>query len=278
MKSKIQAGLSVLIFATALLGCATAPSPSPSSPSSTSSPAPTTAPPQRIVVTGESVDQFLRNLRPRENQPVFLGVATRLRNRDEEEVMAILHAAEQASRYVRMAARYQVVSQTSGRSLGVQDGITAEWDANLADRLVESVTVLQILQDNEGTYILATVDGIPPLPAISVDPSSEAEPEWVTRPPRIPGFIVTTGVSLKSRRFRDSIDSADQEALKEILSQTSSSVRMLEDRREVDRQGTSMSTTVAQEAAATLRQFLVIARHASADGRYYYSLVIAREE
>ncbi len=270
MKRRILTGLIVLSVAAVLLGCATT--------SSASTTPAATAPPQRTVVTGATVDQFLRDLRPAGTQPVFLGVASRLRNRDEEEAVAILHAAEQASRYVRMAARYQVVTQTSGRSLGVQDGIAAEWDANLADRLVDSVNVLQVLQDAEGTYILATVDGIPPLPAIRIDPAGSGEPSWVRRPPEIAGFIVTTGVSLRSRRFRDSIDSADQEALKEILSQTRSSVRMLEDRREVERQGTSMTTTVAQEAAATLRQFLVISRHASADGRYYYSLVIAREE
>lgn len=260
-----------LLLAAVMAGCASAPPPEPQQ---QDRPARTV----RTAAPGETVDHFLRELRPRGTQPVFLGVATRLRNRDEEEAVAVLHAAEQASRYVRMAAWYQVVSQQSGRSLGVQDDIRAEWDAGLADRLVDSVEILQVFQDQEGTYILATVDGIPPLPAMNLGASEAGEPAWVRRPPDIPGFIVTTGVSLRSRRFRDSIDSADQEALKEILSQTRSSVRMLEDRREVERQGTAMTTTVAQEASATLRQFLVIARHASADGRYYYSLVIAREE
>lgn len=225
-----------------------------------------------------SIEQFLREHRPRGSQPVFLGVATRLRNRDDEEQNAVVHVAEQASRYIRMAARYQVVSQQSGRSLGVRDDIRAEWDVGLAERLVGSVEVLQMFQDQEGTYILGTVAGIPPLPDLNLETTKAENPFWVHQPPEIPGYIVTTGVSLRSRRIRDSIDSADQEALKEILSQTRSSVRMLENRREVGGQGTTMNTTVAQEASATLHQFLVIARHTSADGRYYYSLVIAREE
>lgn len=231
------------------------------------------------AVVGDPLEELISDLTPRGQQPVFLGISPRLRDREEEKQRAILHAAEQASRYTRMAAQYQIVTQRGGRAVGYVDDITANWDAPLADRLAEAVTVLEERQDERATYVLATVDGIPPVPPVSVNTSTgDVEPEWVNRPPQIPGFLVTVGVTQRSRSVRDSIDTADQDALKDILMQAGTTVRMIEERQDVERMGTLESAVSAHEAAAILRQFLVLARYIPPDGRYYYSLVIAREE
>ena len=237
-----------------------------------------------VVTTADTVpnqlDAIMRDLSPRAGRPIFLGVSPRLRIRDDEEARAILHVAEQASRYARIGARYQLVTQRGGRSVGYLDDIQANWDADFADRLIDSVEILQTIRDDQGTYVLAQVEGIPPAPAIDMGDHLHGtdEPRWLSQPPVIPGFLVTVGVSLRSRRLRDSVDTADQEALKEILLQAGTTVRLMEERRDVDRVGTTERTTAAEDAEAVLRQFLVLARYTPPDGRYYYSLVIAREE
>lgn len=226
--------------------------------------------------TASTLESIMRDLSPRSGKPVFLGVSPRLRNRDEELPAAILHAAEQASRYTGMAARYRILVQREARSLGVLDNIQVDWDAALADRLVESVEVLETIRDEQGTYVLARVDDVPSAPEIRLGKAAADEvPTWVTTPPEIPGFMVTVGITQRSRRLRDSIDTADQEALKELLLQTGSTIRLMEERRDVERMGTLDATTSDQIAEAVVRQFLVISRYSSPDGRYYYSLVIA---
>lgn len=225
------------------------------------------------------LDGMMRELAPRSGTPRFLGVSPRMHNRDDEEDRAILHVAEQASRYIRMAARYQLVTQREGRSIGFLENIDAAWDEQLADQLVESVTVLRTHRDDQGTFVLASVSGLPTVPVLVPDAGrTTGEPEWISRPPEIPGFLVTVGVSRRSHRLRDSLDTADQEALKEILLEARSTVRLMEERVDVDRVGTLQTIRAAQNAEALLRQFLVLSRYASSDGRYYYSLVIAREE
>ncbi|TVR70274.1 MAG: hypothetical protein EA427_06250 [Spirochaetaceae bacterium] len=255
------------LLALGVLSCASSPD---------RSPAPT---PPEEPVQPPTLDVVMRDLTPRAGRPLFLGVSPRLHNREDEVNLALLHAAEQASRYTRMFARYRFVTQRGGGAVGYLDDIQADWDAAFADELVQRVEALETFRDEQGTYVVATVDGIPPAPVVEIDTlHGPGEPEWVSRPPVIPGFIVTVGATRRSRRIRDSLDTADQDALKEILLQAQSTVRMIEDRRDIDRVGTLETTTAAQEAEAVLRQFLVLARYAPPDGGYYYSLVVAREE
>ena len=279
-----------LVLVVALIGiaaCASVPEPAPApepAPDPATAPEPADTPsggvPTSAGMTAIGPEALMADLRPRNGRPVFLGVANRLRNRDEEEAAAILHAAEQASRYVRIAAQYRYVAQRAGRSIGYVEDIDAQWDANLADRLVESVEVLETGQNNEGTYVLAMVDGIPAPPALDSIPVAGAgvEPRWVSQPPVIPGHLVSVGISQRSRRFRDSLDTADQEALKSVLLQAGATVRLIQDAQAIERQGTREMVTSAEDASAVFRSFYVAARYASPDGRYYYSLVVAREE
>lgn len=223
-------------------------------------------------------EDLMRDLRPRDGKAVFLGVANRLRDRDEERDAAIRHIAEQASRYVRIRASYQYISERDGRSVGYLDNIDTAWDTAFAEQLIDSVTVLEEYQDNGGTYVLGHVDGIPAPPSIpSVTSPGEGQPAWINTPPDIPGYLSTIGIITPSRRFRDSVDRADQEALKGLLQQTGTTVRMIEDRKEQQNR-TDMLVTTAQEAEATLRNFYIVARYVDPSGRYYYSLAVAREE
>jgi hypothetical protein len=221
------------------------------------------------------------DLTPRDGQPLFLGVSNRLRDRDEEVGAAAAHAAEQASRYLRMAARYQLVSQRGSGGIGYLENIDAQWDVDLASRLIETVEIREVRQIDEGTLVVASLPDLPPAPTIppgTIGPSGGDPPDWVRTTPVIPGYLVGVGTTQRSRTLRDTIDSADEEALKAVLLQAGSTVRMVEDRRSVERRGTTGTVTAEETAEAVLTGFAVIARYASADGRYHYSLAIAREE
>lgn len=223
--------------------------------------------------------ELMRDLTPRNGSAVFLGVASRLQDREEERDAALLHIAEQASRYVRIRASYRFISERNTSSIGFLDDIDAAWDTDYADSLIDSVEILFETQDHAGTYVLGTVPGLPAPPSsagIALPP--QGEPGWINEPPEIPGFLTAVGIATPSRRFRDSVDRADQEALKGLLQQTGTTVRMIEDRRDEERAGTQMRVTTAQEAEATLRSFYVLSRYATPDQRYYYSLAIAKEE
>jgi hypothetical protein len=222
----------------------------------------------------------MQDLSPRDGQAVFLGVSARLRNRDAEQEAAVLHVAEQASRFVRFYAEYRYITKTTTGGTGYLDDIIGRWDAEYADSLVESVEVMRTVQDHEGTYVYARVHGIPAPPDVPrLEPAPPNKPpRWISSPPVVSGYITAVGISTPSHRIRDSLDRADQDALKEILFKAGTTVRMIEEIRDRDRRGTTHSVVTSQEASATLRNFYVLARYISPDGRYYYSLAVAREE
>ncbi|MEX2444195.1 MAG: hypothetical protein WD492_11340 [Alkalispirochaeta sp.] len=224
---------------------------------------------------------LVRDLRPENGVPVFLGVANRKRNREDEEAVAVQHIAQQASRYLRTSAIYQHVSQRGSQGVGYLDDITTHWDEKLAAELTESVDILTSTRTDTGTLVTARVTSLPAAPDVHhIDPGGTAgpAPAWVAGTPEVPGYLVAVGTAQQRRTLRDTIDFTDQEALKAILIQRGSTLRMVEDRRSVESRGTIGSVTRAEEAQATLSGFLVVARYATSDGRYHYSLAIAREE
>ncbi len=227
----------------------------------------------------DMIPQLAGDLRGYRGNPLFLGVSPRLRDRTDERDAAILHVAEQASRYVRFFAQYRYIVASNGGDIGYVDDISGSWDDEYADSLVDSVEVIRELQDGEATYVVAYVPGLPTPPNIPDWRSSpDGSPRWIERPPDVPGYITAVGLSTPSRRIRNSIDRADQAALQQILLNAGTTVRMIQDVVDRQRHGTQATTTSAQEAAATLRHFYVVARYISPDGRYFYSLAVAREE
>lgn len=259
-------------------GCVTTPeqsAPAPSvQPATTGSQAPDTARSGPLP----PAERLMRDLAPRGGRAVFLGIAPRLRDREDEETAALLHAAEQASRYERMSAEYSYVGQRGSSQIGYVEDISATWSGERADQLLETMEVLATERDNEGTYVLATTAAIPPAPRLAPLGDQGGEPAWVRSPPRIPGHLVAVGVADRSRRVRDSVDRADQDALRELLLQSGATLRIVQDTRDVEGVGTADRVTAAQAAEAAFVGFYVLARYATGDGRFYYSLAIAREE
>ena len=220
----------------------------------------------------KALQELSADLRPQAGVPRFVGVADRRLDRSEEEAEAVRHVAEQASRYVRIAARYRYVSQRDSTGIGYVDEIDTGWDESLADSLEDDVDIQRTVQLHDGTIVIATVAGLPG--------SGEAPPlpaAWTSRPPEVPGYFTAVGTAQRRRRLRSSVDAADQEALTAVLLQAGSTVRLIEDRRSVERRGTTGMVTSAEEAEATLAEFHVIARAVSDDGQYLYSLAVARE-
>lgn len=222
----------------------------------------------------------VRNIGPVNGRPRFLGVSNRLRDRDEELATALLHAAEQAARYEQIRAAYRYVSQRGAATAGFLEDIEADWSAARADELLESMEIITVERLAEGTLVLAHTPNVPAVVAVPPleDPEPAELPLWVSSPPELPGHLIAVGATRRARGLRESYDLADQEALKALLIQSGSTLRMIEDRRSVERRGTEREVTSAEEAEALLSGFLIIARHARPDGQYLYTLAIAREE
>jgi hypothetical protein len=143
------------------------------------------------------------------------------------------------------------------------------------------LSVQTLSETDEMVFFVVSFPELPGAPQIlpgTINATGGGAPGWVRTTPEVPRHLVGVGTTQRSRTLRDTIDGADEEALKAVLLQAGSTVRMVEDRRSVERRGTTGTVTADETAEAVLTGFAVVARYVSPDGRYHYSLAIAREE
>lgn len=232
------------------------------------------------AVTTGALAGFPRSLRswPVDNRPVFVGYSNRLRDREQEDETALRNAAEQASRYASMTAVYQYVAQTDGRQTGSVDAVETEWDEARVDSLLSTLEVIRSQQLHEGTIVYAALNEPLRFSIRAAESVSGAgvDPDWINRPPEIPGYIVGVGAAQSRRTMAESLAAADERALVDILLQTSATIRLLDESLTRER-STQTMTTVSQQATAALNGFLVLSRHVSSDGRTFYALAVAQE-
>jgi hypothetical protein len=209
--------------------------------------------------------------------PVFAGFSPRLRDREEETAVALTDAAREAVRYLEVRASVVFIAQQSGRDVGYAEAVETRIDEERVEAVREGLELLESIRDEDGTAVLVAA---PDLPGVDLPPlpgsAAAARPAWLDARPALVGYDVGVGIARRLRSREDSVTAADEEALAEIVLARAARVRAVEDAREVEGVGTQELTTRAQEAADVVRGFYVLSRARSADGRYYYTLAVAR--
>lgn len=222
---------------------------------------------------------LLYDTAPRDDAPLFVGFSSRLRDRDEEEGVAILDAAAEAVRYLEVGVSVVFISRQSGRSVGYAEAVQTRIDEDRVKQVREGLEVVESQRDGRGTVVVVAA---PELEGINLpraaQPAGSSPPAWIDARPRLPGYDVGVGVAGRRRNRSNSVTAADEEALAEIVLQRAARLRAVGDSRNIDGVGTAEQTTRAQEAADIVRGFYVLSRWRSPDERYYYSLAVARRE
>jgi hypothetical protein len=277
-------GSSVILLLAATLvlsACASSPAPSEKPPATDaegerSEPADT--PQASSAAAAESVPALLRNTGPRNGVPVFAGFASRLRDRDEEESKAVDDAAYEALRYLEVKGSVVLIAQESGRELGYAQAVETRVEDARFEEVREGLEVVDAVQDRHGTAVLVSAPDLPRVQAQPVSSPGSGRPQWIDQVPEIAGHHVGMGIAERRRSRNDSIEAADEQALAEIILERTARLRAVGDARSVEGHGTAERTTRAEEAADVVNGFYVLSRWRSEDGRYYYSLAVARRD
>lgn len=240
----------------------------------------TYSPREKVVIPADSSspETLLQNTMPYQSRPVFLGIASRMRNRDEEMQVALENAASQVSKYLKIWGKADFLKQKSSDGVGYIITVESNYDKAQIPSIAEQLSVVTEYQDNRGTYILTEYDRPMPVPIkINLKPGS-GTPEWVNKPPDIPGYIVGVGVAQAKRTLMDSIESVDEKAFEEILKQIAIEIKLLDESQSIDRVGTNVESTSLESAQGEIEGFYVLSRTVSPDGRYYYCLAVCPDQ
>jgi len=206
--------------------------------------------------------------------PVFFAAAPRMSDRDSEVEVCLASAAAQASKFIAARASSYFLVKENNRDLFYLEGLDVQYDRALAEELVEDLTILRELQDRNGTYILARLEGHS-MPQVSYNLSSAAgEPRWIRDFPSIEGYYVGVGVVPRAGRLDTSVAKADDKAMEEIIKQVSVTQFTQRSDIEVDTVGTAFAQHRQEISEAVIFGFYVLSRWVSPDGSSYYSLAV----
>lgn len=210
---------------------------------------------------------------PDEGNPVFCGVSARQLDRDEEKQRALEDAARQASMYFGLIGQAKFLKQKTTGSIGYLRDIDIGYDEELAAQLVDRLEIILEYQDRRSTFVKVilpsiTMEAVP----YNLGPIPGKSPAWILTPPEIPGKLVGVGVAQRKRLPSDSIATADEKAVEELLAQVSIQIQTIQSERTIDSVGTLHDTTSLEVAKAELDGYYVLSRWQ--EGNYYYTLAI----
>ncbi len=212
---------------------------------------------------------------PIDDSAVFFSASDRLLNREKEVDICLERAAAQAAQFYTVDCTAKLVKKRTGRLAGAWENIELQWDRELEEKLKNELELIRVVQYNTGTYAIARLRNarIEGLPRGLRDEIGRLE--WVYNPPKIHGFYSVVGVAQRSRNFADSVQSADRNAMAELVRLVASDVKS----KQYVKSGADailLRETSYEVASATITGFYVLHRWIPEDGDYFYSLAICR--
>jgi hypothetical protein len=232
------------------------------------------------VIVGGTIDftepeySFLWNTAPMNGKLLFSSFIPSRAFRDEEIDLAISDAARQASVLFNAKIDAKFAVKSNNKDFGFLEAIDVQYDKGLAADLKSKIIITSHYRDNEGTYILAELEGIKFKGSFSNLSTSGGEPDWLYNIPEIPGYMVSVGSIQRSRYKIDSIKKADEQALANLAKQVSVIVKAKRTDLEGEGSGSSFSETNYEVTSTFVRGFYVLGRWSTDNGNTYYTLAV----
>lgn len=220
---------------------------------------------------------FMWNTAPDNGKLLFSSFIPRRAFRDEELEFAILGGARQASIMYNSKVNAKFAVKSNNRDMGYLEAIDIQYDKALAADLKEKIKIRNHFIDNEGSYILAELDGIDFKGNFSDISEPGSEPDWLYNVPVIPGYLVSIGSVQRSRYKIDSIKKADEQALANLAKQVSVIVKAKRTDRDSEVSGSAFNETNYEVTSVYIRGFYVLGRWSTDNGNTYHTLAVCPE-
>ena len=217
---------------------------------------------------------FMWDTAPDNGNLLFSSFIPRRAYREEEIEIAVSEAARQASMLSRSKVEAKFAVKSNNRDLGYLEAIDVQYDCGLARDLESKIKVRNHYRDNEGTYILAELDGINYKGNVEKASGEGNGPDWLYNLPEIDGYLVGIGTVQRSRYKIDSIRRADEQALANLAKQVSVVVKAKRADRESEISGSAFSETNYEVTSTYIKGFYVLGRWSTDNGDTYYTLAV----
>jgi len=218
--------------------------------------------------------RFMWNTAPDNGKLLFSSFIPRRAYREDEINLAILDSSRQASILYNAKIDAKFAVKSNNRDLGYLEAIDVQYDKALASDLQSEIVIRNHFIDNEGTYILAELDGVKFKGEFSDIAAPGGDPEWLYNVPEISGYLVSIGSVQRSRYKIDSIRRADEQALANLAKQVSVIVKAKRIDRDSEVSGSAFSETNYEVTSTFVKGFYVLGRWSTDNGNTYHTLAV----
>jgi hypothetical protein len=223
----------------------------------------------KVPTAAKDTPPWLWDSRPQGSTIVFVAAGPRRGNREDEAQVALENASVQAGVYSGFwgASQELVVSNSGGANLDSRT--RARYNGPAADAARETMDADAMWRDSAATWVRFTLYS----PGVEIPvwvPSFRGEnPDWINRPPEIPGFHVTVGLGVERSTLAETIRGADVSALADMVDKLHGATRTVTQSREVGSETfyeSSGSTSSYDRGFGEVIGFLIIARWMDDEG------------
>ncbi len=218
--------------------------------------------------------KFLWDTAPENGKLLFSSFVPRMAYREDELSQAINECARQVSILNNSKVDAKFAVKSNNRDLGYLEEINIQYDKALAKDIESEIIVRSHYMDNDGTYVLAEIDGIKFKGNFVNNHTTDGEPDWLYNIPDIPGYLVSIGSVQRSRYKIDSIRLADEQAMANLAKQVSVVVKAKRADRESEVSGSAFKETNYEVTSTYIRGFYVLGRWSSDNGNTYHTLAV----
>ena len=220
--------------------------------------------------------RYLWNTVPQDGKLVVFASTPRREFRKEEILYCVKDAARQVALFYAAKVETKQAVESTGKDFGYLESVKSGFDNNLADEELSKIKVLKHFRDAEGTYILAEDPDISVPVDFSWSVKNGKSPEWITRVPTIPGYLVSVGVVQRSRYLSTSLKKADDQALANLSRQISINVKSKRTDIEVEN-STAYAQTHYEVSSTILKGFYVLGRWSEDHGNTFFTLAVCKQ-
>lgn len=216
--------------------------------------------------------QWVYNFHPNRNKLYFLGISSRLKNRDDEYEKSRQFAAIQAALNQEAGGRFKSLTHERGSKFGRKEEGEIFYDPESALLMYETLQEECRFRNSRFTAVLYSLETEKShYPGVS--PASTGKtPEWINTPPKFPGFYTGVAMVESHRTFENTIQAADNRVLRELLSQKELRItgeQTLASRSSNTRTLVDSENSLFQGTSGSLYGFYILARWEDPQGRLY---------
>ena len=208
---------------------------------------------------------------------VFIGVSGPQLKPEQEVEAAREDAARKVSMYHGLSASFTSEQGSGSNALEyfVSSDFKMEYETQL-DRYIGGLTHnpdSDVTRSDNETYVRFSYPGIYPIGIkYSSAKDSDGNPEWIKHPPQeTNGFIIQVGYARRQQRLRDTIAKASEDAIANLISQSSSSINT-----KISSRNDISASAVTQKSNGKLLYFMVLETWINREDLSVWVLTVAK--